>query len=347
MLIFYGIYLDSPFGKNTMKRRTANEILTEYGLNATDAARLVAEACEGLGGERTGGLERAELMVLLRRVVTEGADAVKKAEETVPFAEAVRQSLEARSGLRPTSRRNLRHYTNRMLRLSGVAERPLRAMGVKECRAMLAAAFGNSASSYHKGRAILHSIFAYGMRQEWCDRNPVDAIEAPRVKEHPIEPLTLEEVQRLERAAERPEHKDMQLSLKLMLYCGIRPTEVTRIDPQRDIVGDELIIRPSTSKTGGGRVVPLRKVAPYIKRHRGALTIPDRWEQRWRALRRAARFRSWRPDICRHTFATYHARHFRDLSALQQEMGHTTPRLLHSRYVSPIPQTTARRFWNL
>lgn len=316
-----------------MKRRTANEILTEYGLNATDAARLVAEACEGLGGERTEGLQKAELMVLLRRVVVDGVESVKKAEETVSFAEAVRQSLESRSGLRPTSRRNLRHYTNRMLRLSGVAERPLRAMGVKECRTILATAFGKSPSSYHKGRAILHSIFAYGMRREWCDRNPVSVIEAPRVKEKPIEPLTLEEVVRLERAAKRPEHQEMQLSLKLMLYCGIRPTEVTRIDPQRDIVGDELIIRPCTSKTGGGRVVPLRKVAGFVRRHRSALSIPDRWEQRWRALRRAACFRSWHPDICRHTFATYHARYFKNLPALQAEMGHRDLSLLRSRYV--------------
>ena len=116
------------------------------------------------------------------------------------------------------------------------------------------AAFGNSPSSYHKGRAILHSVFAYGMRQEWCDRNPVDAVEAPRIKEKPIEPLTMEEEQRLERTAERPEHRAMQLSLKLMLYCGVRPTEVTRLNPQRDIVGNELIIRPTTSKTGGGQM---------------------------------------------------------------------------------------------
>ena len=318
-----------------MNRRTANEILKEYALNATDAARLVAEMCEALG-KRAAGLERAELMMLLRRVVNEGAEAVKKAEETVPFAEAVRLSLEARSGLRPTSRRNLRHYTNRMLRIEGIAERPLRAMSVKECRALLAAAFGNSPSSYHKGRAILHSIFAYGMRQEWCERNPVDAVEAPRLKERPIEPLTLEEVQRLERTAERPEHRAMQLSLKLMLYCGVRPTEVTRLNPQRDIVGDELIIRPATSKTGGGRVVPLRKVAAFIRRHRDCLVIPPRWEQRWRALRRAARFRNWRADVCRHTFASYHARRFKNLPALQAEMGHRDGALLRSRYVMAL-----------
>lgn len=327
-----------------MNRRTANEILKEYALNATDAARLVAEMCESMG-ERIVGLAHADLMMLLRRVVSEGTEALKKAEETVTFGEAVRLSLEARSELRPTSRRNLRHYTNRMLRIEGVSERPLRSMSVKECRALLAAAFGNSPSSYHKGRSILHSIFTYGVRHEWCDRNPVDAIESPRLKERPIEPLTLEAVQRLERTAERPEHRAMQLSLKLMLYCGVRPTEVTRLNLQRDIVGNELIIRPATSKTGGGRVVPLRKVATFIRKHRDLLVIPTCWEQRWRALRRAALFRTWRADTCRHTFAAYHAGCFRNIAALQLEMGHTSPRLLYSRYLSPIPRSRARSFW--
>lgn len=266
----------------------------------------------------------------------EGVQAVKNAEETVSFAEAVRQSLAARSGLRPTSRRNLRHYTNRMLRIADVAERPLRSMSVKECRALLAAAFGNSPSSYHKGRAILHSIFAYGIRQEWCDRNPVDAIEAPRVRETPIEALTMEEVKRLEQAAERPEHRDMALSLRLMLYCGVRPAEVTRIDPQRDIVGNELIIRPQTSKTGGGRVIPLRKVKTFLRTHPQQKTIPRNWQNRWHALRRAARFTTWRADSCRHTFATYHVRRFRNLPALQAEMGHRDLSLLRSRYITAV-----------
>ena len=88
-----------------MNRRTANEILKEYALNATDAALLAAAICEALG-ERVAGLERAELMMSLRRVLGEGTEAVKKTEETMPFAEAVQQSLNACSGLRPTSRRH-------------------------------------------------------------------------------------------------------------------------------------------------------------------------------------------------------------------------------------------------
>ncbi len=142
-----------------------------------------------------------------------------------------------------------------MLRIEGIAERPLRAMSVKECRALPEAAFGNS----------------------------------------PIEALTPEEVQRLESTAERPEHRAMQLSLKLMLYCGVRPTEVTCLNPQRDIVGNKLIIRPVTSKTVGGRVVPLRCVRGIRANER---CIPRNRGRRWKKLRLAAGVRKWTPDIC-------------------------------------------------
>ena len=82
-------------------------------------------------------------------------------------------------------------------------------------------------------------------------------VEVLEVEEKPIEPLTIEEVERLESAAQLPEHREMQLSLHLMLYCGIRPTEVSRINPETDIDWEhgQVLVRPTTSKTGGGRVM--------------------------------------------------------------------------------------------
>ena len=176
-------------------------------------------------------------------------------------------------------------------------------------------------------------MFSTTIKHDWCDANPVARVEVPEVVEKPIEPLTIEEVERLEAAAQLPEHQDMQLSLHLMLYCGIRPTEVSRIDPERDIdwENQRVVVRPTTSKTGGGRVVPLRKADAITVR-----TIPHRWVQRWRALRRTAGWNngnSWQPDVCRHTFATYHAAHFRNFPALQLEMGHRDSSLLRIRYV--------------
>ena len=96
---------------------------------------------------------------------------------------------------------------------------------------------------------------------------------------------------------------------------------------------------------------PLRAVrAPecraYLERTYGH-SLPRNWNRRWQALRRAAGFSHWVPDVLRHTFATYHACTFRNLPALQCEMGHSSTALLRTRYVNTtaIAPRDARRFW--
>ena len=229
----------------------------------------------------------------------------------------------------------------------GVGGLPLRSMTTAQCRRILHAAFGCSDHSFNKGRAILHSIFAYGLRQEWCGENPVSRIEPRRIREKEIVPLSPQEVQRLEQAAQLPEHREMRFSLHLLLYNGVRPQEVARLN-ERHIRPEQgrVIIPAAGSKTGGGRVLPLRKVRSL----RGVpLRIPRNWQNRWRALRRAAGFSAghWQADVCRHTFASYHAAYFRDLGALQLEMGHRSTDLLRSRYLN-LPQVKqAKEYWNI
>ena len=261
------------------------------------------------------------------------------------FEHAAWSSVEERSGRRAATRRDLRHFVRRMLRVEGIGERPLRSMTAEDCRRLLAVAFSSSVHSYRKGRAILHSIFAYGVRHDWCSLNPVDAVQAPMVHEREIVPLTVAEVQQLEQAAATPRHADMRLSLHLMTYCGLRPNEVSRLRAEDINYRDgEVVVRPVVSKTGGGRVVPLRR--------RGLLrgvprVIPRNWQNRWRALRRAAGFRHWQADVLRHTFATYHLLYFCNPAELQLEMGHSNQSLLRSRYTN-LPRASrsaAGKFW--
>lgn len=316
--------------------------LPHLPLVAGDAVRLVLECTEALG-ERVQGLGRTELLQLLRRTFREGAAAVQTAEQTVSFEHAAQESIAARRDRRPTTCRDLRHYVRRMLRVEGVGNRPLRAMGTGECRRLLQAAFGNSKHSYRKGRAILHSIFHFGQQQEWCDGNPVDRISAPAVREQSIVPLSMVEVEQLQHAAAQPEHRDMQLSLHLMLYCGLRPNEVRRLLPE-DIRWEEheVLVRSQVSKTGGGRVVPLRRCA---RLRQVQPVIPANWQRRWQALRRAAGLKHWQADALRHTFASYHAAYYRNLAVLQLEMGHRDSSLLRTRYMVPVSRQTAARFW--
>lgn len=319
----------------------AEIILSPCGVSLVDAARLIREMCDELGILRSD----PECMTRMRRALRAGIKAVQESEHTVSFAEAAYTSIAARKGVRKTTLRDLRYYVRRMLKVGWVAERPLRSMTTRECRRLLEESCNTGKSTYAKGRVILHSIFSYGVRQEWCDGNPVARIESPKAQEKEIKPLTMREVKRLEKAVEMPQHRAMKFSLALMMYCGIRPTEVSRL-AKEDISRTEkcVFIRPWKSKTGGGRRVPLRKADRVPPAER---VIPDAWEKRWRALRRAAGFRTWEPDRLRHTFATYHAYHFKNLPLLQLEMGHRSADLLRTRYLNlcAIRSRDAGQFW--
>ncbi len=194
-----------------MKSNHTTSLLKDLPLNGTDAARLVLEAVEEMPELRQPAAQgKAELMQALRRVLREGIAAVRAHEQTVTFRYAAEESLKRREamGRRPTTLRDLRHYIRRLLRVPGLAECPLRAMGTAECQRALEQAFAGSVHSFRKGRAILHSIFAYGLRQGWCSQNPVAAVEMPSVEEKEIIPLTLEECRRLVEVAKTPRFRD-------------------------------------------------------------------------------------------------------------------------------------------
>lgn len=316
----------------------AEELLEGTGLNVIDLARLALETLEELGDRK-----RKHLLVRLRAVMRAGVVAIKESERTVSFQTAAEQSVEERRDLRPTSRRDLRYYMRRFLRHTAFTKRPLRSISTLECRELLQEEFGHSPSSYVKARAILSSVFSFGMRQEWCDTNPVARLTVPKVRETPIEPLTHEEIERLEKTAQSAPFRSMRLSLHLLLYNGVRPAEVSRLSTADiDWEDKHIRIRPQTSKTGGGRLLPLR-CGSTLKAE--DMVIPKNWQRRWRELRRAAGFAHWVPDVCRHTFASYHAAHFRNLPALQVEMGHRDLSLLRSRYIAPVQRRTAAVFW--
>ncbi len=342
-----------------MKHTHTNELLQGLPLLGSDAARLILEAMEEMPELRLPASRgKVELMQALRRVLREGIAAVRAQEKTVSFAHAAEESLKRReaAGRRATTLRDLRHFIRRLLRVPRLAERPLRSMGTAECRLALESAFAGSTHCYRKGRAILHSIFAYGQRQGWCSQNPVAAIEIPHVEEKEIVPLTVEECRRLVEVAKAPHFRDCLPALGLMLFAGVRPGEVARLR-WADVHCDEgiLTIAARHSKTGGARRVelcpPLRRMLK--QQAESGLICPPHWNKRWLRLRQeaklATRTRRWVPDVLRHTFASYHALTYRNLPALQLQLGHSDARLLLTRYLnlSPLRQSDTRPFWAL
>ncbi len=345
-----------------MKHTHKNHLLEGLPLSSTDTARLVLEAMEEMPEMQTFAAQgKTSLMQALRRLVREGIAAVRAQEKTVSFAHAAEESLARRTaaGRRPTTLRDLRHYIRRLLRVPGLAERPLRAINSEECQAALNTAFGGSAHSFRKGRAILHSIFAFGKRQQWCAENPVVVVDLPPVEENEIVPLSITECRRLLAVAQTPRFRDCLPALCLMLLAGVRPGEVARLR-WADINCREgvLAISAQHSKTGGARRVELcASLSRLLLRHRpgGAQDscqrlCPPQWLKRWQALRQAAGFASaWVPDVLRHTFASYHALTHRNLPALQLQLGHRDARLLQTRYLNlpRLRRADSALFWKL
>ena len=88
-----------------MNTKTTKELMMALPIGGVDAARLVMECVEGLGG-RAVGLGRVEMMELVRRVMREGIAAVQAAEHTECFERVAWESVEARAGRRPTTTRD-------------------------------------------------------------------------------------------------------------------------------------------------------------------------------------------------------------------------------------------------
>lgn len=297
---------------------------------------------------KTNILERKEQLQHALRLVL--ALLVEKESVLVRFDEAVESSIRARTGRRARTLAEIRGVCRGLMRrVPGLAEYPVQSINREYCTMLVAQ--GRSSRQQNKVRMILHGVFEHCRRQEWCVVNPVALVRTPLLVEQEVLPMNWDELLRLTRTARQPQHRACMPALGLMLWAGVRPAEVCRLS-WADVDWEErvVVLRASHSKTGGCRHVALRAVLRAWLRRCGpghGPICPQNWQRRWRALRDAAGLVPWRQDVLRHTFASYHAKHFHDFARLQEEMGHRSAALLRTRYLSMngLTASAAKRFW--
>ncbi len=284
------------------------------------------------------------------RSVLRQLQAMLEACDTVCFGAAVQSLLQDRGGRRPRTVAEIRSVCRRLMRgAPGLAERNVCTISRRDCAELIQMA--STPRQQYKLRTILHGVFEHCRRQEWLVDNPVELILPPRLNELEITPLSWQELTRLLHLARNEKHRSCMPPLGLMLWAGVRPAELLRLTWE-DIGWEDSVIslRPQHSKTGGSRHIQLHAVLrSWLLEHgvaQGPLCPPN-WLRRWRQLRDVAGLIPWRQDVLRHTFASYHAKHFHDFSRLQEDMGHRSAALLRTRYLNMKGLTAehARIFW--
>ena len=326
------------------------------GITLLQAVRLALDLVE-TGNMGTRGRVS---MNRCRRVIELGCEQWRAQRRSVGFSTAVQSLLAAKAARRKRTTQEIRGICKRLMRKEPrLARRRVNSITPRFLSSLLETHMP-TARQREKARIILHGLFTHCHRQGWMQgcANPAAALRYSTGTETEIRPLDWAGIKRLLRTARMPEHSPCMAALGLMLWAGIRPAEVERLH-WSDIDFDEKVVsvRPRHSKTGGARHVhlcPALTAWLHAAATRGApdtkgKICPPNWQRRWKRLRQAARIRPWQQDVLRHTFASYHAKHFRNFPLLQMEMGHRSAELLRSRYLSMQGVTAARAaaFWHL
>ena len=326
---------------------SAQEVLGKAKVSVLDSARFVRNILDAKPSDSK--LTDAQFIL---KVIEVGLRNIRTKEMT--FADGFALYLKSKQHLRPDSIRDIRCIGNRLLRTNPeLGERNFSELSVSECEEWLNAAFHTN-PQFNKARTMLHGLFEFGLRREWCDKNPIKRIERKKVVEKEIQPLKLAETKRLIKTAQN-ESPEYAIVAALLVYTGIRPREVRRLT-WRDIDIEEktITVRSQCSKTGGVRQVEIppvlnRLLITHSRELKEEKICPTDWQRRWRKIRDNSGFRGrWVQDVLRHTYASFHAKNYADLPRLQLNMGHRDQSLLRSRYINMhgISRAEAKSFFN-
>ena len=334
-----------------LKALSAEAILAKSGIDLLDAARLISEISE-IGGTKN--------LKTLRRIFSLGREAFSRKRRALSFRAAAAEFLSVKSHLR---KRTLSDYWQTFAAIfradPSARDANLRSLerDADFFRALISDTFRTPRQRV-KVRAVLHAFFSCAVRRGWCESNPIAGVDFPMPREQEIVPLSPEEIDALFAAAERLSLRECVPAMALMIFAGIRPREIERlswkcIDREERVVS----VMPAHSKTGGCRHVSILPRAEEILRNCGAPAdesrkiCPPNWQRKWKEIRAAAGWtplgKKWRQDVLRHTFASCHLKFFKNISLLQCEMGHSSAKLLHARYLSMtgVTHASAERFW--
>lgn len=202
----------------------------------------------------------------------------------------------------------------------------------------------------YKANALrtIRPAFSWAVRQELLQSSPFDKVEQVRTRAHDgVDVFTPDEAARLMSCAPA----DCIAAFAILLFAGVRPTELTRLT-WGNIREGFIHITPSIAKTQQVRNIELEPtLAAWLATtgtHQPDTPIcPPNWLRKRQETVKAAGLQG-RPDTARHSYATYHLALHKDVNALKANLGHSKGSdTLFVHYRAAATPADAERYWSI
>jgi integrase len=195
-------------------------------------------------------------------------------------------------------------------------------------------------------RRALCTLFNFAVSQKYTASNPVSETTKAKEIDAPIGILSVAQTARLLEACS----PELLPSAAIAAFCGLRPAELERLDWADIHFAENLIEVPALkSKTAKRRFTTIQPnlrewLLPFYKPT--GKVAPCNYPKKLRATRKAAGIAVWPHDALRHSAASYHLAHFKNVNTLAMEMGNT-PTVIFQHYRELVKPLEAERYWNI
>ncbi len=286
----------------------------------------------------------------LTALVTFALDNYRPAEVDITVAKAIEQFVAEKtaSNKRPISIRNLKQ---RLVYLKLTCGNANVNTVMPDVVRVLIERNDTSPRTRLNYRLALSNFFNWCVRKKYCAVSPVDSLEAITVDVAEPTVLTVAECRRL--LCHALAYKDGALVpyVALALFCGIRPTEVTRLSwDNLDLENQTVTIGAAIAKMRGRRIVGISDNAmEFLRDHATKKTSFAPSRRHWDELRRLAGWTdlsTWTPDVLRHTGISMHlAKHQHE--GLTATWAGNSPDMVQKHYKGLVKAKDAIEFWDI
>ena len=289
------------------------------------------------------------------------ADHRKRQSASVPFGELWERHLDALSGRSGDYLQSLNAMGRKLL--PKIGKRLVSDLEHREVADLLAK-FYPTAYGFNAAVRSLSPAFERAVRQGWTNENPCKRIEKKDTGRHEIKFLTVEQARNVLTSCKdfrkdetkpefmRKDCRDCLAAVALMLFGGIRPKEVSRLE-WKDIDLTDCTVRVSNKKAKTDRSryfempEPLKEWLQTIPvGERVDSVVPGSWQHKWKAVRRHAGIADI-ADALRKTFVTHHLAAYGDVNKTRAIIGHEVGDVLFSHYRGAVSKKEGLRFFEI